>query len=175
MCISDEIIETKNLSLKAITLDYKDDIFKEFTAEITTYMFPKSPDKIEETVEFIEKSINKNKLGIDFNVVIINKENEDFLGCGGIHHMDRKTPEFGIWIKKSAHGHGYGKEAVVALKNWADKNLDYEYVLYPVAKENYSSRRIPEFLGGEIVREYHEINEIGRDLHLLEYRIYPSK
>ena len=97
------------------------------------------------------------------------------MGCAGLHHIDKKTPELGIWIKKSAHGHGYGKETMVALKEWADKNLSYEYILYPVAKENYPSRKIPEFLHGKVEREYDKINMSGKKLHLLEYRIYPPK
>ncbi len=175
MDTSNIIIETKNLYLKSITLEYKDDIFKEFTPEITTYMVPKSAEKIEETIKFIETSIKENKEGSKFRVVILNKENKDFLGCAGLHHIDRKNPELGIWIKKSAHGHGYGKEAIMALKEWTDRNLDYEHILYPVAVENQASRRIPEFLGGKIVREYDEVNMSGRKLHILEYRIYPLK
>jgi RimJ/RimL family protein N-acetyltransferase len=175
MDTSNITIETKNLCLQGITLKYRDDIFKEFTPEITTYMFPKPAEKIEETVEFIETSIKENKEGSNFQIVILNKVSKDFLGCGGLHHIDRKTPELGIWIKKSAHGHGYGKEAIIALKEWADKNLDYEYILYAVDAENQASRRIPEFFGGEIAREYDEVSMSGRKLYLLEYRIYPPK
>ena len=166
-------IETKNLCLKSITLGYKNDIFKEFTAEITTYMRPKPAEKIEETAEFLKTSIRGNKKGSNFQVVVLEKENKDFLGCGGLHRIDRKTPELGVWIKKSAHGHGYGQEVIVALKEWADKNLDYEYILYPVVEENYPSRRIPEFLSGQVAREYDEVNMSGRSQHFLEYRIYP--
>ena len=97
------------------------------------------------------------------------------MGCGGLHHIDTKTPELGVWIKKSAQGNGYGKETIIALKEWADKNLDYEYILYPAVEENYPSRRIPEFLGGEVFREYDKVNMSGKEQHLLEYRIYPSK
>ena len=172
---SDITIETKNLCLKGITLDYKDIIFKEFTAEITACMFPRPAEKIEETIEFIKTSIQKNKNGIDIQIVILDKENKDFLGCGGLLHIDSKTPELGIWIKKSAHGHSYGKEAMVALKEWADKNLDYEYILYPVVKENYPSKRIPEFMGGKAAREYDRVNMNGEKEHLIEYRIYPPK
>lgn len=168
-------IETKNLCLKGITLEYKEDIFREFTPQITTHMFPKPAEKIEETIEFIETSIKENKEGSNFQIVILDKVSKDFLGCGGLHHIDRKTPKLGIWIKKSAHGHGYGKEAIIALKEWADKNLNYEYILYPVDAVNQASRRIPEFFGGEIVREYDEVSMSGRKLHLLEYRIYPPK
>jgi [ribosomal protein S5]-alanine N-acetyltransferase len=168
-------IETKNLFLQGLTLDYKDDIFKEFTAEITTHMTPKPPEKIEETIQFIETAIKENKEGSNLQIVILNKETKDFLGCGGLHHIDGKTPELGIWIKKSAHGHGYGKEAMIALKDWADENLDYEYILYPVAEENNPSRRIPESLGAKVAKEYDRVNMSGKKHHLLEYRIYPSK
>lgn len=168
-------IETKNLFLKGIALDYKDAIFREFTGEITTYMFPKPAERIEETIVFIETSMRQNKDGSNFQIVIIDKERGDFLGCGGLHHIDTKTPELGIWIKKSVHGRGYGKEAMVALKEWADNNLDYEYILYPVVEENYPSRRIPESLGGKVAREYDRVNMSGKNQHLLEYRIYPPK
>jgi [ribosomal protein S5]-alanine N-acetyltransferase len=107
--------------------------------------------------------------------VILKKENNEFLGCVGAHHIDTKTPEFGIWIKKSTHGNGYGKDSVYALKKWADINIDYEYLLYPVEAENYPSRRIPESLDGKIFREYDKINMSGKNQHLLEYRIYPAK
>lgn len=168
-------IETKNLCLKGITLEYQDDIFGEFNKEITTHMFPKPAEKVEETVEFINTSIKENKEGSNFQIVILHKESKDFLGCGGIHHIDRKTPELGIWIKQSAHGHGYGKEAVIALKEWADKNLDYEYLLYPVVDKNYASKKIPEFFGAKVAREYDEKNMSGKNQHILEYRIYPQK
>jgi ribosomal-protein-alanine N-acetyltransferase len=167
-------IETKNLFIRTISLADKDDIFKEFTDEITTHMFPKPADNIEETIDFIQTSIKENKEGSNFQIVILNKETKEFLGCGGIHHIDQKTPELGIWIKKSAHGNGYGKEAVIGLKEWADANLDYEYLLYPVDAQNLASKRIPEFFGGKIAREYQEINMSGNKLNLQEYRIYPN-
>ncbi|NJR74492.1 MAG: GNAT family N-acetyltransferase, partial [Scytonema sp. CRU_2_7] len=93
------------------------------------------------------------------------------LGCAGIHELYSKNPVLGIWLKKSAHGQGYGLETIAALKNWADENLDYEYLIYDVDKANIPSRRIAEKLGGQIVREYHKTNLSARVLHILEYRI----
>jgi len=166
-------IETPRLLLRSITPDHTEEIFREFTPEITTYMFPKSPDKIEETAAFIESAMKGNEEGHDLQIVILKKDTGEYLGNGGVHHIDTKTPELGIWIKKSAHRNGYGKEAVVALKEWADKNLEYEYLLYPVDEANDASRKIPESLGGNVFREYDKENMSGRKLHLLEYRIYP--
>lgn len=174
MNTSNLIIETENLALRPISLDFKNDMFKEFTTEITTYMFPKAPDEIAETVEFIESGMKKNEEGLDFQASMFLKHNNEFIGNCGIHHINTRKPELGIWVKKSAHGHGYGKEAIVALKKWADENLDYEYILYPVDKDNFASKRIPEFLGGKVSREYEKQNAEGRTLHLIEYRIYPN-
>ena len=174
MNLSNTIIETKNLYLKLITLEYKEEIFKELTPEITAHMFPKTPDKIEEVIEFIETAMKENKEDGNLQMVVLHKESKDFLGCAGLHHIDRKTPELGVWIKKSAQGNAYGKEAMTALKEWGDQNVDYEYILYPVSDKNYPSKRIPEFLGGKIAREYDEVDMSGKNHHLLEYRIYPD-
>ncbi len=165
-------IETENLLVKSITPEYSQVIFTEFTPQVTVYMYPKPFDSIEGSIEFIKKSIKENKAGTNFQCVVLKKDTGEFLGCAGVHNIGSKTPEFGIWIKKSAHGHGYGREAVVGLKKWADENLDYDYILYPADRENIASRKIPEFLGGKIVKEYSEVNKSGKKLNIVEYRIY---
>lgn len=90
MDTSNITIKTKNLYLKGITLDYKDDIFREFTTEITTHMFPKPAEKIEETIEFIETSIKKNKEGSNLQIVILHKENKNFWAVEGCIILTRK-------------------------------------------------------------------------------------
>lgn len=164
-------INSERLILQGISRDFAEDIFSEFTPEITTYMLPHAPLDIAETLGFINSSIDENREGKTFQAVILDTQSLEFLGCAGLHHIDGRTPAFGIWIKKSAHGHGYGKEAVTALKNWADQNLDYDYLLYPVDRRNLASRKIPEALGGTVAREYEEINQSGEKLFLVEYWI----
>ncbi len=170
-----EEIETKRLLLKSISLEYKENIFKEFTPEIAFYMIPKPAESIRETVDFINSSIKENSEGKNLQIVILDKNTKEFLGCGGLHHLDTKTPELGIWIKKSAHGHGYGMETMRALKDWADSNLDYQYIIYPVADKNIASRRIPESMGGKIEKEIDGKNGSGQNMHFVEYHIYPYK
>ena len=57
--IANITIETERLLLVPITLHYAEEIFKEFTPEITTYMFPTSAENISETESFIQSSIEK--------------------------------------------------------------------------------------------------------------------
>ncbi|MFN6570581.1 GNAT family N-acetyltransferase [Dendronalium sp. ChiSLP03b] len=165
-------ISTNRLLLQPISLEYKEVIFREFTEKITTYMHPRSPKDIHETELFISESLLNMQNRNDLVVVILAKDSQEFLGCSGIHKLNNKRPELGIWLKKSAQGNGYGLETITALKEWAESNLDYEYLIYPVDRANIPSRRIPERLGGQIYREYEQTNLSGKILHLVEYRIF---
>ncbi len=168
-------IETENLLLVPVSMDYVEEMFKEFTDEITKYMYPPTPKEIKETASFVTFAINKFLEGRDITVVILNKDTKEYIGNAGLHYMNTKTPEFGIWMKKGVHGHGYGKETITALKEWADKNLDYEYIKYPVAEENIPSRKIPESLGGKEMNKYSQVNGNGVALNIVEYYIFPTK
>lgn len=167
-----ERIETDRLVIVPVDMKYAPDIFREFTLEITKYMRPPSPKEIIETETYIKSSIEKRLAGTDFAGIILDKQTGEFIGGSGLHHLDTKTPEFGIWLKKSVHGNKYGQEAILGLKKWADENLDYEYMSYPVAVENVASRKIPELMGGVIDHEYTDHNGLGEEQKLVEYRIY---
>lgn len=166
------VIESERLKLVPTSEDYAQDIFREFTDEITRYMMPKTPQKIEETLEFIRSSRKAMGEGEELEVVILNKFTGEFIGHGGIRKLKTDAPVLGIWIKKGAHGHKYGREAVKALKEWVDKNLNYEYLEYPVDKKNIPSRKIAESLGGTVAREIKKKNMAGNILDEVEYRIY---
>lgn len=168
-------LETERLLLIAITMDYLEVIFDEFTPEVTLFMYPRSPHRIEETMQFIRESLVGLERGSNLQLVILEKETREFLGCVGLHDINSRVPEFGIWLKESAHGHGYGMEAIKELHNWAMGKLEFEYIKYPVDEENYPSRRIPEALNGVIAREYAVTSLSNRRLFILEYRIYPAQ
>ncbi|HVZ66959.1 MAG TPA: GNAT family N-acetyltransferase [Patescibacteria group bacterium] len=174
MNLFSEIIESERLKLLPTSEKYAQDIYKELTQEITEYMYPKPADDISETLTFIKSSREKMEAGEQFQVVVLNKETGEFLGHGGINHLNSDTPELGIWIKKNAHGNKYGREAVTALKKWIDKNLYYKYIIYPVDKKNTASRKIAESLGGIVENEYLKTNLQGNVLDEVEYRIYPT-
>ncbi|MBD2568120.1 GNAT family N-acetyltransferase [Anabaena lutea] len=168
------VICTNRLLLKPISLKYKEDIFQEFTAEITTYLYASPPRKIVDTEFFINQSLLEMEKGENLIVVLLRKDSQEFLGCSGINQINSKYPQTGIWLKKSAHGQGYATEAITALKSWADENLDYEYLRYPVDRANTSSQRVAEKLGGKIGGEYEHTNLSGKILNVVEYRI-PKK
>ena len=168
-------IETDRLMLIPLSDKYKEDVFCEFTDEITTYMYPKPNESMEALEKHYEETREEMKKGEDYSFTVVDKETEEFIGRGGLHKPHTPTPELGIWIKKSAHGNGYGREVVTAVKKWADRNLQYEYIAYPVDKRNTASRKIPESLGGQIMKEYKQVNMAGKELDEVEYHLYPNK
>lgn len=165
-------IVTKRLLLKPLSMQWKDDIFREFTPTITRFMFPSSPEGSKDTEQFIRETINRMQRGEELVYAILLPETKEFLGCAGLHEIHTRTPELGVWIKESAHGNKYGREAVTALKEWADANVAYDYILYPVDRDNIASRKIPEALGGKVHDEYEKQTPSGKILHTVEYRIF---
>ncbi|ACK74111.1 conserved hypothetical protein (plasmid) [Gloeothece citriformis PCC 7424] len=165
-------LESKRLILQPISILYIEDVFREFTSEITTFMYPKPPQNLRETEKIIKDMIQQRENQTEIVLVILKKDNLEFLGIGEVGAINTDAPHLGIWLKQSAHGNGFGKEAVNQLKNWADKNLKYNYLSYPVDKRNIPSRKIAESIGGKIFREFQQTNKNGNLLDEVEYRIY---
>ena len=170
--LEDVVIESERLRLVPTSEAYAQDVFETFTAAITTYMGPRPPKTIHDSIAFLRLSREALIARTHFRVAIFLEENGEFIGHGGIEDMNTSTPEFGIWIKASAHGHHYGREAVMALATWALDNLTFDYLKYPLDRRNIASRRIPESLGGQIEAAYQWKNESGNLLDLVEYRVY---
>ena len=107
---------------------FERDIYQEFTEDVTTYMIPSPAKNIGETRSFIATSRSGIEAGYNLQFVVVSKTTGEFLGNCGLHGENKvQTPEIGIWLKKDAHGKGYGLEAVHTLVNWSKKNLDLDY------------------------------------------------
>ena len=162
-------LETERLLLIPIDMKYAEEIFREFQEPVTKYVYSKAPEKIEETKTFIKAMQEGMQKGTDIVMVILKKDTREFLGCCGIHHLDQKNPEMGIWTKKSAHGHKYGREAVSKLQDWAVENLEFDHIIFAIVAENIASRKIAESLGGKIKKEYQQTMLSGRIYDMVEY------
>jgi RimJ/RimL family protein N-acetyltransferase len=89
--------------------------------------------------------------GSDYTFAIRQKANGSFLGLSGLHGVRNASAELGIWIREDCHAQGFGSEAVSLVASWASLALGIACFTYPVAEENYPSRRIAESLGGVVV------------------------
>jgi [ribosomal protein S5]-alanine N-acetyltransferase len=164
-------IAGNRIQLVTISNQFDRDIFREFTEEVTLYMFPSPAREIAETRCFITESRQAIQVGHNFQFAILSKSGE-FLGCCGLHGEENvRTPELGIWLKKSAHGRGFGREAIHTLVDWARRNIDIDAFIYPIDRRNIPSRKIPESLNGKIIKEASKETPTGKFLDLVVYQI----
>ena len=170
--LSNLSIEGERIRLESISSTYERDIFEEFTGNITTYMIPKPADTVEETRAFIDSSLEGFRKADNLVFVILEKQTGELLGCCGLHGRSGvKNPEFGIWLKRSAHGRGLGREAIWTLAHWAQEVMRLESFIYPVDKRNEPSRKIPLSLGGVVIGEREEVGMGGNVLDEVVYKI----
>jgi RimJ/RimL family protein N-acetyltransferase len=101
-------------------------------------------------------------------------DSREFIGSAGLHPADGALLETGLWIKETAQGRGYGREAVAAVVAWASRRFQPSGFLYPVVDENLPSCRLAESLGAKIIgmRQRQKAGDAMRTL--LVYCIPPA-
>jgi len=108
----------------------------------------------------------------DLVLVITDIKNGEFLGVCGLHGSKQPSePELGIWLKKNAHSKHFGRETIKYLVKWIKENIIFNFLVYPVDKENIPSRKIAEYLGGKIFREETKESMSGTVLNEVAYRL----
>ncbi|MDR2063373.1 MAG: GNAT family N-acetyltransferase [Candidatus Nomurabacteria bacterium] len=167
-------ITTERLVLAPSKLSDAAEILAGYTKKVATYTRSKPSESVEEVEAWLAPAIQATRAGTNLQITIRDRATGEFIGLGGVHHLDTRTPEFGIWTKEAAWGNKYGREAVAGLEDWAQANLEFDYLKYSVVKENVPSHKIAEALGGVMVSEYKENNWRG-EVDIVEYRIYPKK
>jgi len=167
-------IETDRLRLVPVNLGFVENIFLEYRDPVIKYMNYGAPENIEILKDRMKSRENEMKEGSQLFLVILLKETGEFLGCMALEDLKKENPEMGGWLKKSAHGHGYGREAAYAIKKWAEENIEYDHILWPCAIDNKSSCKLAESLGGKIHRKYEKTTVRGTTWTFLDYWI-PKK
>ena len=166
------VIESPRVRLVAISEAYTEDIFRNFSADIARYMLPAPAADISDTRAFVSTALLELDRGDDLHFVICRRGDDEFLGVCGLHGTRRPDePELGIWLKAQAHGSRYGREAIGALRDWAELHLEFARLIYPVDRRNIPSRRIAEALGGKIVEEKKVLSMSGAELDEVIYGI----
>ncbi|AXQ21991.1 N-acetyltransferase [Acinetobacter wuhouensis] len=142
------VIQSSRITLKPFTAQDADESYVCITPTLTRFMSWEPPENRQVYDGIWQGWIQHIAEGSEYVFVIRHAESEEFLGLGGLHDVQSKTPELGIWIREDRHSAGYGKDAVTAIANWASSNFDFEHFIYPVAIENHASCRIAESLNG---------------------------
>ena len=135
-------------------------------------MVPEAAKDMAQVHGFITISRKRMQDHRELVLAILHKGTGEFLGICGLHARTQPDiPELGIWLKKSAHGQKYGREAIKYLVEWVREHLNVQYFQYPVDKNNWPSRKTAESLGGVIIREGKQKTMSGKLLDEVVYQI----
>jgi RimJ/RimL family protein N-acetyltransferase len=143
------VIRSPRLQLIQFQMTDAQEVFGCITPAIAKFM-PWEPPSWSEYLERCEKRAQAPEPN-KFSFVIRRLDNKECLGMASFEGADSVSPELGLWLKESAHGKGLGREVVAALVEWGHASLGKDSFLYPVAVQNTASRRIAEYLHGEII------------------------
>lgn len=150
-------LESERLVFKPISLDYLEEIDTEFTDKVAKYirLNLKSNESISKTAEFLSGTVNKHNQNEELTFVVLEKETKQFLGVCSVHDIQTGNISFGLWVKESSWGKGFGKEIIGTLKNFVEENLNLSSLTYVAFEENLGSRKIAESFGGvELSRKF---------------------
>ena len=117
-----------------------------------------SPKTKGESIKELERITHSyRKINRDFLIMAVTRKDDiRFIGtCGIIKNSDGEF-EIGYRFIEAYWGHGYGKEIVCGLVEFAFQALNLNQIVAYVNKDNYPSVRILESSGFDFIREYRE-------------------
>ena len=137
------MIKTERLTIQPFSAAFLAPYYKEFTAEITKYQYPDSFPDIHTADIVMSNFVKAMERGDMLELVILTHDSE-FLGSMEAFDISGKTPELGLWLKSSAHGKGYGYEALKGLVDHLNATGQYLYYIYNVDIRNAASIHLAE-------------------------------
>ena len=143
------VIQSPRLQLSQFQMKDAPEVFACITPAIARFM-PWEPPSWSEYETRCRKRVQALEPN-EFSFVIRRLDTRECLGMASFEDAGSVSPELGLWIKDSAHNHGFGREVVAALVEWGHASLGKRSFIYPVAEQNIASRRIAEHLRGEII------------------------
>lgn len=150
------ILQTQRLLLRPIQLDDKQTLFDYRKDEETNKYqgwIPKTIGDVEEFIGKLEPQLNIPESW--FQMAIIEKENQVFIGDLGIHFLEESSQqvELGYTLNKKFQGKGYATEAINTVINYLFSELNKHRITASVDPENSPSFKLLERLG--FIKEAH--------------------
>ncbi len=143
-----DIIDTPRLRLRPPVMGDAASIFEQYAQDpqATRYLLWRPHKVIEDTHDFLERSISAWGTGSEYSWVLTQRGDDRLVGMVGVR-IDGSKVELGYVLARPHWGRGYMPEAIKAVNEWALKQ-DGIYRVWAVCDvENYASARVLEKVG----------------------------
>lgn len=140
----------KKVMLVPLSERFREDIFAATTPAVTRFMTWDSPTDISVTDTFIKKAKESIEKGEQYGFVILDIDSEEFIGwCNAFKRdVSKDKHEIGIWLKESAWGKGYAKDALQTFFTFLRSSTPITQLSYRAHVDNIGSQKLCESLGG---------------------------
>jgi len=139
-------LQSQRLILNCFKSADAEEAYASITPSLTRFMAWDAPESEKEFATVWKNWLENMTDHKEYVFVIRHIETQEFIGLCGLHRLHDEIPEVGIWIHETAH------EAVHCVVAYAFNTLGIQVLSYPVAEENWASRKIAERLVGKIIR-----------------------
>lgn len=163
--------KTERLLLQPFSDRYLEPYYREFTQEITKYQYPDSFPDMQAAEQTLSQFVRGMARGDMLELVILSLSGE-FLGSVEVFGLREQTPEIGLWLKRAAHGLGYGYEALRCVIDALNAAQKYSYYLYEADVRNTASIRLAEKFQFQKGGCEEITTESGKTLRLQTYHIF---
>jgi len=104
-----------------------------------------------------EKSKERPRKDYFFNIQL--KDQEDLIGCVGLHHLNDKerNPSLGYWLGEDYHRQGIMREAANRVLDYGFNDLHLRKIEIPVFATNIPSATLAQRLGGRYMGMNHKL------------------
>lgn len=160
------VIETPRLILRHLTLEDTEALATIYADRIVM-KFAGGTSSVEETKQFVEKTINRyEQYGYDFGLrATIYKPDNQFIGHCGIKPPNNKCSELeiGYLLAKEYWGMGLATEAAIAIRDYGFEKTGCNRLIASIDHDNIASQKVALKTGLTYERD---INIEGEDLRV---------
>lgn len=153
--LSELVIQTDNLTLKAVTADDAEFIIESLNPQVNQYLSFNAYTDINLAHKYINEGIKKMKSG-DSLLMVATNQSDQKVGMFSIGSFGDSKLKNGLWLNQNFWNQGYGYEGMQALISWVEKNCTYQYIEYDAYTENIATQKIAIKCGGVLVRDSFE-------------------
>lgn len=174
-------ITTKRLILKPVSTNDIDSFytaFQDYFDNLSQYYIPawsryKKPPPKDEMLEFLKENQNKWNTQEGFLFSVFNKNTNEFIGQGELHHYDASVPKarLGYWVTNNKKGNGLATEIAHALTLFGFDCLHCQRLEIRNDIRNPASGAIAKKLGYRFLTVF-EKNKVGKKGDYWDLEIY---
>ena len=129
-------------------MDYLDDYFRRFDADVTKYQYPEPFETVDDAGEFLQGFIDEMEAEEMLFLSILDEAGK-FVGSAEVHGLKEDVSELGIWINKDQRQKGYAYEALSAAIAYAADTYKKNRFFYEADIRNEGSQKLLKKLAGE--------------------------